>query len=82
MISETVPICLAITKLTNGDVVQAIQTAVNLGGDCDTTAAITGSICGAISGNDKIPDNWIKLLEKVNPYNFDEYTEKLYNAIY
>ncbi|MBU0529925.1 ADP-ribosylglycohydrolase family protein [bacterium] len=81
-ISETVPTCLAITKLTNGDVVQAIQTAVNLGGDCDTIAAITGSICGTISGIDKIPDKWIKLLEKVNPYNFDEYTEKLYNAIY
>ncbi|NHZ85300.1 MAG: hypothetical protein GWP19_05405 [Planctomycetia bacterium] len=81
-VSETVPTCLAITKLTNGDVVEAIQTAVNLGGDCDTIAAITGGICGAISGIDKIPDDWIKLLEKVNPYNFDEYTEKLVNAIY
>jgi len=81
-VSETVPTCLAITKLTNGDVVEGIQTAVNLGGDCDTIAAITGSICGAISGVDRIPEAWIEILEKVNPYDFDEYTEKLFRAIY
>ena len=81
-VSETVPTCLAITKLANGDVVEAIQIATNLGGDCDTIAAITGSICGAISGIQKIPENWVKLLEKVNPYNFDKYTEKLFDAIY
>lgn len=81
-VSETVPTCLAITKLTNGDVIEAIQTAVNLGGDCDTIAAITGSICGAISGIDLIPEAWIEILEKVNPYDFDDYTEKLFRAIY
>ncbi len=81
-VSETVPVCLAITKLSNGDVVNAIQMAVNLGGDCDTIAAITGSICGAISGVERIPKNWIQILEKVNPYDFDDYTEKLFGAIY
>lgn len=81
-ISETVPTCLAITKLANGDVVEAIQTAVNLGGDCDTIAAITGSICGAISGIERIPENWVQILEKVNPYDFDDYTEKLFGVIY
>jgi ADP-ribosylglycohydrolase len=81
-ISETVPTCLAITKLTNGDVIEAIQIATNLGGDCDTIAAITGSICGAISGSDNIPKQWVELLEKVNPYNFDDYTDKLFQTIY
>jgi len=81
-ISETVPTCLAITKMANGDVVKAIQIAVNLGGDCDTIAAITGSICGAISGIDRFPDEWVEILRKVNPYNFDDYTEKLYGVIY
>lgn len=81
-VSETVPTCLAITKLANGDVVEAIQIAVNLGGDCDTIAAITGSICGAISGIERIPENWVQILEKVNPYDFDDYTEKLFGAIY
>lgn len=81
-ISETVPTCLAITKMANGNVVKAIQIAVNLGGDCDTIAAITGSICGAISGIDRFPDEWVEILEKVNPYDFDDYTEKLYGVIY
>ncbi|NHZ85112.1 MAG: hypothetical protein GWP19_04440 [Planctomycetia bacterium] len=81
-VSETVPTCLAITKLAKGDLVEGIQIAVNLGGDCDTTAAITGSICGAISGIEGIPESWIQTLEKVNPYDFNEYTEKLFKAIY
>lgn len=81
-ISETVPSCLAITKMANGDIVEAIQIAVNLGGDCDTIAAITGSICGAISGIDRIPEAWAELLEKVNPYDFDDYTDKLFGAIF
>ncbi|MBU4444198.1 ADP-ribosylglycohydrolase family protein [bacterium] len=81
-ISETVPSCLAITKLANGNVVEAIRIAVNLGGDCDTIAAITGSICGAISGIDRIPEEWIAILEKVNPYDFNDYTDKLFGAIY
>ncbi|MFH1251358.1 MAG: ADP-ribosylglycohydrolase family protein [bacterium] len=81
-VTETVPTCLAIIKMANGDVVEAIQIAVNLGGDCDTIAAITGSICGAISGIDRIPEAWIELLEKVNPYDFNNYTDKLIRAIY
>ena len=74
-VSETVPTCLAITKLANGNLVEAIQLATNLGGDCDTIAAIAGSICGAYSGANTIPSEWIKLLEKVNKYNFGDYTE-------
>ena len=81
-VTETVPTCLAITKMSNGDVVEAIQIAANLGGDCDTIAAITGSICGAISGIQRIPQSWVEILEKVNPYDFEDYTERLYGAIY
>jgi len=81
-VSETVPTCLAITKLANGNVVEAVQIATNLGGDCDTIAAITGSICGAYSGADKIPNDWINKLEKVNNYNFDKYANELYKTIY
>ena len=81
-VSETVPTCLAITKLANGNVVDAVQIATNLGGDCDTIAAIAGSICGAYSKVNNIPTKWIELLEKINNYNFKEYTESLYNTIY
>lgn len=81
-VSETVPTCLAILKLSNGNVIEAVQIATNLGGDCDTIAAIAGSMCGAYSGADSIPKAWITLLEKVNGYDFDKYTNDLYNTIY
>lgn len=43
----------------------AILTAVNLGDDADTTAAITGQIAGAYYGVDGIPKEWLdKLCQK------------------
>lgn len=81
-VSETVPTCLALFKLSNGDVVEAVQLATNLGGDCDTIAAIVGSMCGAYSGADKIPTDWIDLLECVNHYDFEKYTNDLFRTIY
>lgn len=41
---------------------QAVLTAVNLGDDADTTAAITGQIAGAYYGVEAIPDAWLKRL--------------------
>lgn len=40
----------------------AILTAVNLGDDADTTAAIVGQIAGAFYGKDAIPGNWLNKL--------------------
>lgn len=40
----------------------AILTAVNLGDDADTTAAIVGQIAGAFYGNDAIPRDWLNKL--------------------
>lgn len=38
---------------------EAVITAVNLGGDADTNAAITGGLAGAWYGYDAIPAEWI-----------------------
>lgn len=43
---------------------EAVLTAVNLGGDTDTIAAITGSLAGIYYGYDSIPKNWIDTLLK------------------
>jgi ADP-ribosylglycohydrolase len=40
----------------------AVLTAVNLGGDTDTIAAITGGLAGIQYGYDSIPTHWIKKL--------------------
>ena len=40
----------------------AILTAANLGGDADTTAAITGQLAGALYGLSSIPGEWLAKL--------------------
>jgi len=80
-ISETVPTCLALTKLVKSDPVEGILAAANLGGDCDTIGAITGAICGAISGIDAFPKDWIRQLSEVNDIDFEYYTNQLYDLI-
>ena len=46
--------------LTTETYEEAVLKAVNLGGDTDTTAAITGGLAGLLYGSDTIPKNWIK----------------------
>ncbi|MBF0610307.1 MAG: ADP-ribosyl-[dinitrogen reductase] hydrolase [Magnetococcales bacterium] len=41
----------------------AVTTAVNLGGDADTTGAITGMLAGACCGVEGIPRRWLKALD-------------------
>jgi ADP-ribosylglycohydrolase len=38
---------------------EAVLKAVNLGGDTDTTAAVTGGLAGLLYGFDNIPQNWV-----------------------
>lgn len=38
---------------------EAVLKAVNLGGDTDTTAAVTGGLAGIYYGIDNIPKKWI-----------------------
>ena len=41
-----------------------VLTAVNLGRDTDTVAAITGSLVGIIYGKEQIPERWLDKLKK------------------
>jgi ADP-ribosyl-[dinitrogen reductase] hydrolase len=41
---------------------QAVLLAANLGGDADTTAAITGQLAGALYGAAGIPEEWLEKL--------------------
>ncbi len=43
---------------------EAVENAVNLGGDADTIGAITGGLAGAIYGYDDIPDTWKEALSE------------------
>ena len=42
---------------------EAVLTAVNLGDDTDTTAAVVGGLAGIVYGYDSIPKEWIDALK-------------------
>jgi ADP-ribosylglycohydrolase len=79
--TETVPVCLGMLKFANGQPVEAIRMATNLGGDCDTTASIVGGMCGAIAGVGAFPNEWIDKLEEVNDLHLEEYADKLAETV-
>ena len=56
----------------------AVLKAVNLGGDTDSTAAITGALAAITYGFDSIPSEWIEVL--ANRRLIDSIIEK-YDAI-
>ena len=43
---------------------EALEAAVNLGGDTDTIGAVTGGLAGIFYGTEGIPEAWIKALRK------------------
>jgi ADP-ribosyl-[dinitrogen reductase] hydrolase len=45
------------------DFTHGVLIAVNHSGDCDSTAAITGSLLGTMLGVGAIPDAWLAELE-------------------
>lgn len=57
----------------------AVLKAVNLGGDADTIAAITGSMAGIYYGYDSIPKNWINCLlnKKLLDRTFENFVKKI-----
>ena len=59
---DTVPLVLWFAAHHHGDPAEAIWSIVNLGGDCDTTAAILGGILGSAPGSltwmNTIPGNF------------------------
>jgi len=59
---EAVGLAFAAIKIGRADFVDSVLGAVNLGRDADTTAAIAGSICGAIHGESAIPREWLEPL--------------------
>lgn len=56
---HTVPVCLFCWLRYPHDFREAIEAVVRLGGDTDTTAAITGGLLGAALGASAIPEEWL-----------------------
>lgn len=61
-INHTVPAALSCWAASPDDFRPAVTSAVHLGGDADSVAAITGAIAGANLGAEAIPREWIERL--------------------
>ncbi|MEV6111934.1 ADP-ribosylglycohydrolase family protein [Streptomyces sp. NPDC052109] len=55
---EAVALAFGAYAAADGDFVQAVLTAVNMGRDADTTAAVAGALAGATHGMSAIPPHW------------------------
>lgn len=53
-------------SFNSGTYKEAVLKAVNLGGDTDTTACVTGGLAGLMYGYDSIPAEWIKVIARRN----------------
>ena len=61
---EVLSLTLAIFKITNANYRECLIAAANLGRDSDTIANLTGSLCGALYGEEVIPEEWVKKIDK------------------
>jgi ADP-ribosylglycohydrolase len=60
---DTVPFCLWVAAHHLDDYPKALATAICVGGDCDTNAAIVGGIVAAAVGREGIPTDWLNSKE-------------------
>jgi poly(ADP-ribose) glycohydrolase ARH3 len=60
---ESVPLSIYSFLKYSQSFEEAVIYAVNLGGDTDSIAAMTGAISGACHGIRKIPERWLAKLE-------------------
>lgn len=75
--NEAVPTALGLFYIAKGDPMTAIKYAVNMGGDADTIASITGAICGAFKGIKAFPNNFIEKIEEVNKLNLTKIADRI-----
>lgn len=56
--AQTVPVALALTKASNGDLARAVPAAACLASLADSAPALTGALTGAITGYAALPEGW------------------------
>lgn len=62
---EAVGLAFGAFALAGGDFTGSVLTAVNMGRDADTTAAVAGALAGTLGGWSAIPDRWSKAVKEV-----------------
>lgn len=79
--ADSIPLALGIFLLGDANPKKVNEIAVNIGGDCDTNAAMAGAMAGAYTGISAIPQDWIDTINKVNNINLETHAKKLIELI-
>lgn len=74
---EAVPFAIGVFLASRGDPNLAILGAVNMGGDADTTATITGAIAGTFSGISKINQETYRTVAEINEIDLEKVASDL-----
>ena len=77
----TVAVVLTLFARYQGQPMQAIGMAANLGGDTDTIGALAGALCGAFSGTEKLDMDLVRQIEEVNHTDFREKADSILHFI-
>ena len=82
-ISETVPTALGIIIANQGNTMQSIYDAVNIGDETCAIACIVGAITGALNGVESITEGYLDIIEQMNQIDLQQQAieiEKLWNC--
>ena len=74
--NETVPASLGMFFACPNDVLGAILTAANAGGDTDSTASMAGALAGVYSGACNIPQDRLAMIERVNRIDIGDISKR------
>jgi len=75
--NEVVTKAVCIFRMAQGNLKDAMVTAVNMGRDVDCTTAVAAGISGALSGASSLPPEWIRQCDRataLNPYTNSQRT--------
>lgn len=76
-VAETVPAALGILIVNQGNTMESIYDAVNIGDETAAAACITGAVAGAFNGADSITEGYLELLEEQNQMKFRRQAEEI-----
>lgn len=79
-VTESIPTALGLVDLYHGQPMPAVVAASRLGGDSDTIGAITGAICGALTGIQAIDRSLLARISAANGFDLEQTARGLANA--
>lgn len=75
--NEAIPAAIGFFVAAQGRVMDGVYMGVNCGNDTDTVAAIVGALCGAYSGTEGIPEDYLEFLTRVNDLAIKEVADRV-----